>query len=597
MIPYTVYCYQRAIGYWNGNDPGSFMDFRIYVRSGWINMEIAAISVGFLFLFLTPFPFLLAPVSFALWFLSMDIAPLFRDFNSSNAYNIRRNVSIVFGIGLIILGRFMEWELGSDPDFGFWLYLFGLITFWFSLVLHPVTNDIMAQTVFFLINVSLVLVGSQLDRVTFHIFGTVGVALTVASYFQRDRIRTSFILWLLKALAAIALFSNAIKTEGTIEIINGVVCFIIFNIEGLMFIHRGELYNLLILVMNLGFVSCTDAFNRPLNLWFFQLPNASIVMSFVSLSVCLYHVKILHYYQNRFNLSGKDVNFLTYRCIVSMFITLVFIFFRQYWWAWCGVIGIPVIAMLTQPYNRQDGATVITMISQFILLLISISIAVFIDSNIFYLVSNMCMCATVMIYTVKDDYRSTVTCCFSILLIFFAIPLQSKFMIAIGGIYIFSYLSHLAYTAFKNSFMFPLVLVGLGLTLICIGVVYQGYEEILYTFSTSVIPVHYLHSFHQYIFSIDWYSMYIKNARFSNILQNPFIWIMWPGPMVHSLSIEPVQYAGWLCGIAIGLIMIAMSYLKTISEYCPDLTGRVMVNCLIVCLFVLQCGFILGKPL
>ena len=592
MVPYTVYCYQRGLGYWRDNDPGSFMDFRIYIRSGWINMEVAAIVVGFLFLYLVPFPFLLAPVSFALWFMSMDIAPLFRDFNELNAFDIRRKISIVFGIGLIILGRFMEWKMGSDPDFGFWLYLFGLITFWFPLVFHPVTNDVLAQTVFFLINVSLVLVGSQLDRVTFHLFGAVGVALTASSYFQRDRIETSFILWLLKALAAVALFSNGIKTGGTMEILNGVVCFVIFNIEGLMFVQKGEQYNILILLTNLGFVSCGSTFNQPMDLWLFQLPSSSIVMSFMSLSVCLYHVKILQYYQNRFNLNGKDVRFLTYRLFVNVLITFVLLFFKQYWWAWCGVVGIPVIAMLTQPYGRQDGATVVTMLSQFTILLGSIAIAMFINSNIFYLISCLCMYATIIVYTMTTnyDYRSNVACGLSVFLIILAIPMQSKFMIVIGGFYIFGYLSHLAYNTFKKSLIFPLVLVGLGLGLIFIGVVYQRYEDALYNFSTSLIPVHHFQSFNRFIFSIDWYSMYIKNARFSTILQNPFIWLMWSGPMIHSLSVESIPYASWFCGVAIGVVLLTMSYMKAITDHCPNLTGKVKV-CLLFCccLFVIVC--------
>ena len=579
MVPYTVYCYQRALDLWKDKDPGSFMDFRIYVRSGWIHMEIAAIAVGFIYLYLVPFPFLLAPVSFSLWFLSMDVAPLFRGFNSSNAFDIRLKLSLGFGIGLMILGRLLEWVLGSDPDFGFWLYLFGLIAFWFALISHPPTNDVMKQTVFLLINICLVLIGSHLDRVTFHLFGTVGVALAVQSYFRQSRIETSVVLWMIKALAAVSLLSNGIRTGGSIEILNAIVCFIVFNIEGLVYINKGELYNLLILLTNLGFVSVLPSFDRPLNLWFLQLPSTSAVLSVLSLSVLLYHVKVLQYYQNRFNLSGKDVGFLTYRLFVNTAVSLVFLFLRQPWWAWVGCVGVPMTAMLTQPNGgNRNGATKSTMISQFLLLLFSISVAVFIDSNLFYLVSCLCMGASIMVFLGRIDHHSVIACGLAVSLILFAIPLQSKFMISIGGLFIFSYLSNLAYTAFKNSVVFPLALVGLGICLIFIGVVYQAYQDFLYEISLRLIPVDQLSSFNKYIHAIDWYSLYVKEVRFVDVLSNPFIWLMWPGPMIQALSREPVPFASLFCGIAIGIIMLSMSYMKAIQDYCPNLTSKVQVS-------------------
>ena len=579
MVPYTVYCYQRALGVWKDEDPGSFVDFRIYVRSGWVHMELAAIAVGFLYLCLAPFPFLLAPISFAFWFLSMDAAPLLKALSDADAYKFRRYVSIGFGIGLMALGRVLEWALGSDPDFGFWLYLFGLIAFWFPLVLHPPSDDIMAHSVFFLINLCLVLIGSQLDRVTFHLFGTVGVFLMVTTYFKKDRIQTTFVLWMLKALATVSLLSNAVRRDGNIEILNAIACFAAFNVEGLVYIQNGELYYLFILLTNFGFVSVLPSFDRPLNLWLLELPSASMVLSLVCLSVCLYHIKVLHYYRNRFNLNGKDAAFLTYRLLTSTAITLALLFVGQHWWAWVGALGIPLIAMLTQPFGRTSEPTRLTMSTQFLVLLYSIALAVFIDSNLFYLVSCLCMAATVMVFNNSggDEKMSYFACMLSALLIVLAIPLQSKFMIAIGGIYIFSFLSRLAYTAFKNSFKFPLALVGLGMVLICTGVVYQAYEDLLYAVSIKVIPVDWFNSLNQFVFSIDWYSLYIKDARFSDIFRNPFIWLMWPGPMVHALAKESLPFGSVICGIAIVLIMLSMSYLKTITSYCPDLTGKVKV--------------------
>ena len=77
LVPFGVYSLERGLGWWpKGKDPGVFQEFRDYVRPSWVLMEIAAIIVGVIYIWFVRFPFLLAPVSFSLWFLSMDLAPL-----------------------------------------------------------------------------------------------------------------------------------------------------------------------------------------------------------------------------------------------------------------------------------------------------------------------------------------------------------------------------------------------------------------------------------------------------------------------------------------------------------------------------------------
>ena len=542
-------------------------------------MEVATVVIGFLYLCVVPFPFLLAPVSFALWFLSMDIAPMIPNFSERNAYEVRRNISLVFGFCLLLLGGVMEWLLGSDPDFGFWLYLFGLITFWFALLFYPDNDDSLAISLFLLINICLVLVGSHLDRATFHLFGTVGVALSVHSFlFRRDRFEPNFVLWILKALAAISLLANAIKTGGSIEVFNAAVCFVAFNLEGLVYVNRGEGLVWLILLTNLGFVSVLPTFDRPLNFWFFELPSAQLPMSLGSLSICLFHINILGYYRNRFELNLRDIYFLSYRVVVNVLITVVFLFLDQYWWSWVGVVGIPLIALLTQPSHPRHPTSPVNLVSQYALLFLSISIAVFIDSNLFYLVSCLCMGITILFFLSGQSDQRVLACGLSVGLIVLAVPLQSKFMIAIGGIYIFGYLSHLAYNVFKNSVIFPLALIGLGIGLIYIGVMYQMYQSILYQLSVSIFPVSTVETLRMYVWDISWQPS-IRNATFSNIvLRDLPIWLLWPGPMIHALSKEPVPYAGYGCGLGIIIMLLGMVYLKIIKSRCPDLTEQVEVS-------------------
>ena len=127
LVPFGVYSLERGLGWWpKGKDPGVFQEFRDYVRPSWVLMEIAAIIVGVIYIWFVRFPFLLAPVSFSLWFLSIDLAPLLPHY-TSNLFQTRYWVSLVFGLATIMAGFRVEITLGSHPDFG--LYIFGIFLF------------------------------------------------------------------------------------------------------------------------------------------------------------------------------------------------------------------------------------------------------------------------------------------------------------------------------------------------------------------------------------------------------------------------------------------------------------------------------------
>lgn len=68
---------QASINWWaRGRAPGPFCNINTIIDEGWIVIEIATIISGLLFIFVVPFPFMLSPVAFALWFMSMDIVPM-----------------------------------------------------------------------------------------------------------------------------------------------------------------------------------------------------------------------------------------------------------------------------------------------------------------------------------------------------------------------------------------------------------------------------------------------------------------------------------------------------------------------------------------
>lgn len=66
---------QEALGWWTHADPGNYRDFYVWIRASWLPLELATIVALLVALHFYRFPFLVAPLAFALWFMSMDLVP------------------------------------------------------------------------------------------------------------------------------------------------------------------------------------------------------------------------------------------------------------------------------------------------------------------------------------------------------------------------------------------------------------------------------------------------------------------------------------------------------------------------------------------
>lgn len=571
-MPYSVFCVEKLFGIWPKEDPGEFQGFRLYIRPGWVAMEVATVVVGMSYLVVAPFPFLLAPISFSLWFLSMDLAPLLSTWDNEDMYHFRRYISLVFGLALIGSGRFMEIWMGVEPDFGFWLYLFGLITFWFALTFHPPSGNSLLLSLYFLINICLVLIGSHLNRSTFYLFGTVGVGLSsMILIFNKGKGKKSMLLWLLKALATVSLLTRAIKTGGTIEIVNAVICFAAFNMDSLLFISS-EGACLFAMITNVGFTAVAPSLHQPVSFWIFDLDSIEPLMKLLSLSILLYHFPLMEYYRNR-NSRQNSRAFLIYRGILSICISFVLAFIQQP--VWVAGIGLPLIAMS----KYQDSTKYLSSLETFILLFLSIILSIILQSNMLYLIS--CGCMLYWIMTFMGRNLEILGCSYAIILILLSIPLQSKFMITIGSVYVFSYLSYLAYEKFRNSLIFPLVLIGLGMILIFLGTIYQSYQDVIYVTTVERLPNFFSQSVNEGI-DINLY-YYFKEASFSlsSIWKNNILWVFWSGMMVHALVKEPLSYVSYACCAGVVLMLVGAVYLKAIEKRCIDWTSSINVGIIV----------------
>ncbi|MCB5175009.1 hypothetical protein [Microvirga lenta] len=180
MVPLAIYGIQEEFGWWgDGGDPGRYRDFFAWVKSSWLLMEIATVAVGLIALRFYPFPFIVAVVSLALWFMSMDLTPWLlhgREMSWSENWAVRRAVSMVFGLVMIGVAWFVDIRRDKDLDVAFWLYLAGLMAFWGALTLSH-SDSALAKAFYCLINVALVLLSVFLVRRAFALFGAIGIAI------------------------------------------------------------------------------------------------------------------------------------------------------------------------------------------------------------------------------------------------------------------------------------------------------------------------------------------------------------------------------------------------------------------------------------
>jgi hypothetical protein len=172
MAPLLVYGIQDALGWWTHAEPANYRDFYVWIKASWLPMELATIAAGFVALRFWRFPFLVAPLAFALWFMSMDLVPWVfgEDWDS---WEQRRIVSLWFGLAMLLVAWAVD--LRARGDFAFWLHLFGLLAFWGGLTLLDSDSEL-AAAFYCLINLALLLLALFLQRRAYAVFGALGIA-------------------------------------------------------------------------------------------------------------------------------------------------------------------------------------------------------------------------------------------------------------------------------------------------------------------------------------------------------------------------------------------------------------------------------------
>lgn len=175
MAPLAVYGLQDALGlYTRFGKPGRVQDFYTLIKGGWLPMEISAIAAAAIALRFYRFPFIVLIAAIALWFMSMDLVPWIAG-RPSGEWDLQRTVSIWFGLGIIVAAMAVNARQRSG-DFAFWLYLFGVLTFWGGITASD-SGTALQKAIYCAMNVGFLALAVFLGRRVFAVFGTIGIAL------------------------------------------------------------------------------------------------------------------------------------------------------------------------------------------------------------------------------------------------------------------------------------------------------------------------------------------------------------------------------------------------------------------------------------
>jgi hypothetical protein len=179
MTPLAIYGVQDALDIWAWDKPKDYRSFFPLINASWVYMEAGTIVVALLALRFFPFPFIVMVAAVALWFMSMDLAALLAKLYAPSDWlsdwELRRRVSLYFGVAMILVAWAIDLKRPAAGDFGFWVHLFGALTFWGAISASDEAAEI-GKAMYCALNVALIFFALFLNRRIYAVLGTIGVA-------------------------------------------------------------------------------------------------------------------------------------------------------------------------------------------------------------------------------------------------------------------------------------------------------------------------------------------------------------------------------------------------------------------------------------
>lgn len=176
LTPLAVFGLQLGLGLWPDNT--HYQDYHRYIQWHWLYMELTTLMVGLILAWIYRYPFMIMPIAFTLWYLSMDLTIWFMHENYYS-WQLRALVSMYVGLIICLIAFWVDLRgRKSMADYAYWLYLFGVMAFWCGLSSQHSTNEL-SKFLYFLINIGMMLIGVILLRKVFVTFGAIGCALYI----------------------------------------------------------------------------------------------------------------------------------------------------------------------------------------------------------------------------------------------------------------------------------------------------------------------------------------------------------------------------------------------------------------------------------
>ena len=176
LTPLAVFGLQLGFDLW---PTGShYQDFHRYIRWNWLYMELATLTVGIIMAWIYRYPFMIMPIAVTLWYLSMDLTSWLLVDNYFD-WQLKAMVSMYFGLLFCLLALWVDIRGRKiTADYAYWLYIFGVLTFWGGLSCQS-SNSELAKFIYFAINLAMMLIGVIINRRVFTFFGSIGAAFYI----------------------------------------------------------------------------------------------------------------------------------------------------------------------------------------------------------------------------------------------------------------------------------------------------------------------------------------------------------------------------------------------------------------------------------
>jgi hypothetical protein len=179
MVPLAVYGTQHLLGFWpvDGSTVWAYRDYHTRIDWRWLLMEFATLAAAAVALWRYRLPFLVMPLAVTLWYMSMDLTPFLFGGEAAELFSNRgKLVSTWFGIAMTLIAFWVDVRSRQPRDFAFWLYVFGVLTFWGGLTSMDSNSEI-GKLLYCCINLLLIAIGAALSRRVFAVFGGIGVTI------------------------------------------------------------------------------------------------------------------------------------------------------------------------------------------------------------------------------------------------------------------------------------------------------------------------------------------------------------------------------------------------------------------------------------